>query len=308
MRIVFFGTPTFAAHALQALIHNKCNIVAVVTAPDKPAGRGMQLQSSEVKKCAEANQIPVLQPAKLKDPEFIAELAAYKADLQIVIAFRMLPEIVWQMPSLGTMNLHASLLPNYRGAAPINWAIINGETQTGVCTFFLQHEIDTGDILLSKTHPIGPETNAGELHDQLMELGAQTVIESVQMIAAGQTKGIPQGAGSHQLAPKLFKTDCLLDFTQDVKQVYNRIRGLSPYPAAYFVLDGNPVKVFTATYKISDTASIQPGTLMSDGKTYVHIACKNGLIQLLEIQPASKKRMAIAAFLRGYDLPAQVDA
>jgi methionyl-tRNA formyltransferase len=307
MRIVFFGTPTFAAHALQALIHNKCNIVAVVTAPDKPAGRGMQLQSSEVKKCAEANQIPVLQPAKLKDPEFIAELAAYKADLQIVIAFRMLPEVVWQMPPLGTMNLHASLLPDYRGAAPINWAIINGETQTGVCTFFLQHEIDTGDILLSKTHPIGPETNAGELHNQLMELGAQTVLESVQLIAAGQTKGIPQQAGSHKIAPKLFKDDCLLDFTQDVKQVYNRIRGLSPYPAAFFVLDGNPVKVFTATYKLTDTSSIKPGTLLSDDKTYVHIACKNGLIQLLEIQPASKKRMDIASFLRGYDLPAQVD-
>jgi len=307
MRIVFFGTPAFAAYSLQALINNKLNVVAVVTAPDKPAGRGMQLQSSEVKKCAEKNKIPVLQPLKLKDPEFIAALASYKADLQIVIAFRMLPEVVWNMPQFGTLNLHASLLPAYRGAAPINWAIMNGENETGVCTFFLQHEIDTGDMLLSKAHAIGKETNAGELHDQLMELGAETVIESVRLIEAGKTKGTPQLKGEYPIAPKLFKQDGLLDFTQNAVQVYNKIRGLSPYPAAYFMMDGNPVKVFKATYKHADTSNLKLGSILTDSKTHFDIACKDGFIQLLELQPASKKRMDIASFLRGYQLPEQVD-
>ena len=212
MRIVFFGTPDFAAHSLQSLINAGVNVVAVVTAPDKPAGRGMNLQSSAVKICAVKNALPVLQPVKLKDPDFVQELSSYQADLQIVIAFRMLPEIVWNMPPKGTMNLHASLLPDYRGAAPINWAIINGEKKSGVCTFFLKHEIDTGDILLSREVEITETMNAGELHDLLMQTGAELVIESVRKVESGNYSGIPQAQSSTKTAQKIFKEHCLIHF------------------------------------------------------------------------------------------------
>lgn len=298
MRIVFFGTPDFAAHSLQSLINAGVNVVAVVSAPDKPAGRGMNLQSSAVKLCAVKNNVPVLQPVKLKDPEFVQELASYQADLQIVIAFRMLPEIVWNMPSKGTMNLHASLLPDYRGAAPINWAIINGEKKSGVCTFFLKHEIDTGDILLSREVEITPTMNAGELHDLLMQTGAELVIESVKKVESGNYSGIPQAQASTKIAPKIFKEHCLIQFNQTAENVYNLIRGMSPYPAAYFQLNGKNMKVFKAEIKQSNQI-LEPGSIETDGKSYLQIKCADDFISLLEVQPESKKRMSIEDFLRG---------
>jgi methionyl-tRNA formyltransferase len=298
MRIVFFGTPDFAAHSLQSLINAGVNVIAVVTAPDKPAGRGMNLQSSAVKMCAEKNNLPVLQPFKLKDPEFVQELASYHADLQIVIAFRMLPEIVWNMPAKGTMNLHASLLPDYRGAAPINWAIINGEKKSGVCTFFLKHEIDTGDILLSREVEITPTMNAGELHDLLMQTGAELVIESVKKVESGNYSGIPQAPSSTKTAPKIFKEHCLIQFNQPAENVYNLIRGMSPYPAAYFQLNRKNMKVFKAEIKQSNQL-LEPGSIETDGKSYLQIKCADDFISLLEVQPESKKRMSIEDFLRG---------
>ncbi|MFY8020809.1 MAG: methionyl-tRNA formyltransferase [Bacteroidia bacterium] len=298
MRIVFFGTPEFAVHSLQALIDAGVNVVAVVTAPDKPAGRGMNLQSSAVKICAVKNSIPVLQPIKLKDPDFVKELASYQADLQIVIAFRMLPEIVWNMPPKGTMNLHASLLPDYRGAAPINWAIINGETKSGVCTFFLKHEIDTGDILLSREVTITPTMLAGELHDILMHTGAELVIESVRKVESGHYAGIPQSSSSNKIAPKIFKEHCLIHFNQPAEKVYNLIRGMSPYPAAYFQLNGKNMKVFKAEI-VKSNRVLEAGSIESDGKTFLQIHCADDDIRLLEVQPESKKRMSIEDFLRG---------
>jgi methionyl-tRNA formyltransferase len=298
MRIVFFGTPDFAAHSLQSLINAGVNVVAVVTAPDKPAGRGMNLQSSAVKMCAEKNALPVLQPVKLKDPDFVQELSSYQADLQIVIAFRMLPEIVWNMPPKGTMNLHASLLPDYRGAAPINWAIINGEKKSGVCTFFLKHEIDTGDILLSREVEITETMNAGELHDLLMQTGAELVIESVRKVESGNYSGIPQAQSSTKTAPKIFKEHCLINFNQPAENVYNLIRGMSPYPAAYFQLNGKNMKVFKAEI-IKSNQVLEAGSIKSDGKSYLQIHCADDYIRLLEVQPESKKRMSIEDFLRG---------
>jgi methionyl-tRNA formyltransferase len=269
MRIVFLGTPDFSVPSLDAIIKAGHEVAAVVTMPDKPAGRGMQMQESAVKKYAVANNIKVLQPVKLKDPAFIAELASIKADLQIVIAFRMLPQIVWQMPKYGTLNLHASLLPDYRGAAPINWAIINGETKTGVSTFFLKHEIDTGNVLLTSEVNITSSMNAGELHDLLMNLGA-----------------------------KIFKEHCLINWDAEADKIYNLIRGLSPYPAAFTHFENKILKVYEAkTEFISHTEPV--GKLISDNKTFLKIACKNGFIHLLTIQLESKKKMSISDFLRG---------
>jgi methionyl-tRNA formyltransferase len=298
MRIVFFGTPDFAAYSLQALIDSGINVVAVVTAPDKPAGRGMNLQSSAVKLCAVKNNLPVLQPVKLKDAEFVSELFSFKADLQIVIAFRMLPKIVWDMPPKGTMNLHASLLPDYRGAAPINWAIINGEKKSGVCTFFLKHEIDTGDILLSREVEITPSMNAGELHDLLMQTGADLVIESVKKVESGNYSGIPQAQSSNKTAPKIFKEHCLIQFNQTAEKVYNLIRGMSPYPTAYFQLNGKNMKVFKAEISSLNSTN-DPGSIDSDGKSFLQIQCADYSIRLLEVQPESKKRMSIEEYLRG---------
>lgn len=299
MRIVFFGTPEFASHSLEHLIKAGKNIVAVVTAPDKPAGRGMNLQQSAVKQVALKYAIPVLQPEKLKNPDFLNQLKSYQAELQLVIAFRMLPEVVWNMPSLGTMNLHASLLPDYRGAAPINWAIINGEKVTGVSTFFLKHEIDTGDILLRKEFQIGDEMDAGELHDCLMELGADVILESVEMIEKGQTKGEPQGDDSRKIAPKIFKETCQIDFSKSAIEVYNFIRGMSPYPAAWFLFHGKPMKVLKAKL-VNFENQLNAGDIQIESGNRILVKCKDQCLELLEIQPESKKRMKTEDFLRGW--------
>lgn len=298
MRIIFLGTPDFSVPSLDAIVKAGHEVVAVVTMPDKPAGRGMQLQQSAVKKYAVENNIKVLQPVKLKDPEFIAELQSLNADLQVVIAFRMLPQIVWQMPKFGTLNLHASLLPDYRGAAPINWAIINGETKTGVSTFFLKHEIDTGDVLLTKEVAITPTMNAGELHDLLMQVGAETVVKSLALIKSGNTKGTPQGDDNNKMAPKIFKEHCLINFNQNGQNIYNLIRGLSPYPAAFTHFDNKILKVYESTFEATNHQ--EPiGKMMSDNKTFLKIACQDGYIHLLQIQLEGKKRMKVDEFLRG---------
>lgn len=301
MKIVFLGTPEFSVPALDALIKAGHQIVGVVTMPDKPAGRGMQMQQSAVKKYAIENNLRVLQPVKLKDPAFIEELKSLDADIQIVIAFRMLPEVVWQMPKYGTLNLHASLLPDYRGAAPINWAIINGETKTGVSTFFLKHEIDTGDVLLKKEVDITPTMNAGELHDLLMQIGAETVVKSLALIESGNTKGSPQGSGSIKTAPKIFKDNCLIHWDDKAESIYNLIRGLSPYPAAYTYFENKILKVFEAKVELNKHA--EPiGKFISDNKTYLKVSCQNGFIHLLSIQLEGKKRMQVEEFLRGYKI------
>jgi methionyl-tRNA formyltransferase len=298
MRIIFLGTPDFSVPSLDAIVKAGHEVVAVVTMPDKPAGRGMQLQQSAVKKYAVENNIKVLQPVKLKDPEFIAELQSLNADLQVVIAFRMLPQIVWQMPKFGTLNLHASLLPDYRGAAPINWAIINGETKTGVSTFFLKHEIDTGDVLLTKEVAITSTTNAGELHDLLMQVGAETVVKSLELVENGNTKGTPQGDDNNKMAPKIFKEHCLINFNQNGQNIYNLIRGLSPYPAAFTHFDNKILKVYESNFEASNHQ--EPiGKMMSDNKTFLKVACQDGYIHLLQIQLEGKKRMKVDEFLRG---------
>jgi len=298
MRIIFLGTPDFSVPSLDAIVKAGHEVVAVVTMPDKPAGRGMQLQQSAVKKYAVENNIKVLQPVKLKDPEFIAELQSLNADLQVVIAFRMLPQIVWQMPKFGTLNLHASLLPDYRGAAPINWAIINGETKTGVSTFFLKHEIDTGDVLLTKEVTITPTMNAGELHDLLMQVGAETVVKSLELVENGNTKGTPQGDDSNKMAPKIFKEHCLINFNQNGQNIYNLIRGLSPYPAAFTHFDNQILKVYESTFEATNHQ--EPiGKMISDNKTLLKVACQDGYIHLLQIQLEGKKRMKVDEFLRG---------
>ncbi len=305
MRIVFMGTPDFAVASLAALVEAGQKVVGVITAPDKPAGRGQKLQQSAVKKYALAHHIPVLQPEKLKNPDFLAQLAAWKADLQIVVAFRMLPQVVWDMPQHGTVNLHASLLPQYRGAAPINHAIINGETQSGVTTFLLQHEIDTGNILFTEQVDIEPDDTAGDLHDKLMEVGAALLLKTVLAIEGGKVTPHPQEALAAGIelrhAPKIFKPDCEIDWKQPIARVHNLIRGLSPYPTAFTELDGKTLKIFKAKMETVHHDS-RPGAYLSDGKTYLKFACMDGYIHLLEVQIEGKKRMDIAEFLRGYRL------
>lgn len=298
MKIIFLGTPDFSIPALDAIIKAGHQVVGVVTIPDKPAGRGMQIQQSAVKKYAVKNNIKVLQPVKLKDPAFIEELKSLEADIQVVIAFRMLPEIVWQMPKYGTLNLHASLLPDYRGAAPINWAIINGENKSGVSTFFLKHEIDTGDVLLKTEVDITPTMNAGELHDLLMHIGAETVVKSLSLIESGNTKGSPQGSDSNKTAPKIFKENCLVNWDNKAENIYNLIRGLSPYPAAFTHFENKILKVFEA--KVELNKHEEPiGKFISDNKTYLKVSCQDGFIHLLSIQLEGKKRMNVEEFLRG---------
>jgi methionyl-tRNA formyltransferase len=301
MRIVFLGTPDFAVASLKAIVEAGYNVVGVITMPDKPAGRGMQLQQSPVKQYALQQGLHVMQPEKLRDPAFIEELRSLKADLQVVIAFRMLPEIVWNMPPLGTINLHASLLPDYRGAAPINWAIINGEIRSGVSTFFLKHEIDTGDILLSEDCPINEETTAGELHDTLMNLGAKVMLDSLKKIESGHTQGTPQASNSTKFAPKIFKPHCLIHWDQPGQKIINLIRGMNPYPAAYTQLSGKQVKIFKAGFEPNPAAAM-PGNISSDQKTYLKVACLDGYIHLLDLQMESKKRMRVEEFLRGFKL------
>lgn len=302
MKIVFMGTPDFAVASLDALVQANFDIVAVVTAPDKPAGRGQKLNESAVKKYAVEHSIPVLQPEKLKNPEFLTELKSFEADLQVVVAFRMLPEVVWNMPSKGTINLHGSLLPQYRGAAPINHAIINGEKESGVTTFFLTHEIDTGDIILSDSTPISPDETAGELHDKLMVIGAKLLVKTVTAIANGNFTEQPQPQSDElKHAPKIFKDDCKIDWNNPSAKVYNLIRGLSPYPTAFTMLNEKTLKIFKAEHEDQEPA-IAAGGFLTDGKTFLKFATKDGFIKLLDIQFEGKKRMLIEDFLRGMRL------
>ena len=306
LRIVFMGTPEFAVASLDALVKVGCNIVGVITAPDKPGGCGMQLQQSAVKKYAVENNLNVLQPEKLKNPEFLAELKSLQADLQIVVAFRMLPELVWNMPVMGSVNLHGSLLPQYRGAAPINWAVINGEKATGVTTFKLKHEIDTGDILLQESFPIGENDSAGEVHDTMKEIGANLLVKTVKGIADGSLKETPQeqvsdrdGQTPLKHAPKIHTDTCRINWSQPVETVFNLIRGLSPYPAAFTIMNEKMLKVYKAKKEIAIPAHTE-GEYESDGKTFLKFACTNGYIHLLEIQLEGKKKMSIEEFLRGF--------
>lgn len=311
LRIVFMGTPDFAVPSLDILVQNNYDVVGVITAPDKPAGRGQQLQQSAVKKYAVEKGLHILQPEKLKNPEFIAELKALEANLFIVVAFRMLPEMVWQMPEYGTFNLHASLLPQYRGAAPINWAVINGEKETGVTTFFLQHEIDTGNIILQETIKIEEEDNAGTVHDKLMNVGSQLVLKTVRAIEENKVQESPQSAiNSPQLkhAPKIFKETCLIDWQRPAAEIQNLIRGLSPYPAAFTYLDGKVLKIYSAQIAQSNstadniTVNSQPAsiTVSTDNKTYLSIKCADAWLDIQELQLEGKKRMKTDEFLRGY--------
>ncbi|MGZ3883956.1 MAG: methionyl-tRNA formyltransferase [Bacteroidia bacterium] len=307
MRIAFMGTPEFAVASLDILVKNGYDIVAVVTAPDKPAGRGQQLQESAVKAYAVEHGLKVLQPEKLKDEQFLQELKALNADLQIVVAFRMLPEVVWNMPKLGTYNLHASLLPRYRGAAPINWAIINGETESGVTTFKLQHEIDTGNILLQEKVPVPETCTAGELHDTLMQLGAETILKTVRAIESGGYTLKQQDDSNACHAPKLFRETCRIDWNKPVKDVYNLIRGLSPYPAAYTEFkDRQGAAQSLKLYKVSKETAVHAdanGLLLTDAKTFIRVACEDGYIDIRELQLQGKKKMGTAEFLRGYAFP-----
>jgi methionyl-tRNA formyltransferase len=298
------GTPEFAVASLDALVKAGFEVVGVITAPDKPAGRGQKLSESAVKQYAVANGLRVLQPEKLRNPEFLAELKSLNADLQVVVAFRMLPEVVFGMPPKGTINLHASLLPNYRGAAPINWAIINGEAQSGVTTFFLKQDIDTGDVLFSESVNIDPDDTAGDLHDNLMETGAKLLVKTVKAIESGDYTEQPQDTMTADAelkhAPKIFKEDCLIDFNQPVEKVYNRIRGLSPYPTAYTFLNDKLLKVFKAEL-LPGEPGISPGGFLTDQKTFLKFACMDGFISVTDIQLEGKKRMGVEEFLRGYN-------
>ncbi len=302
MKIVFMGTPDFAVASLDALVQANFDIVAVVTAPDKPAGRGQKINESAVKKYAVEKGIPVLQPERLKNPEFLEVLKSYQADLQVVVAFRMLPEVVWNMPAKGTINLHGSLLPQYRGAAPINHAIINGEKESGVTTFFLTHEIDTGDIIQSASTAISDHETAGELHDKLMHIGANLLVKTVAAIEKGDYTEQPQPQSDVlKHAPKIFKDDCKINWNNSSLQVYNLIRGLSPYPTAFTFLNDKTLKIFKAELEDKEPG-IVAGGFLTDGKTYLKFATKDGFIKLLDIQYEGKKRMLIEDFLRGMRL------
>lgn len=326
IRIIFMGTPEFAVASLNALVKAGCNVVGVVTAPDKPAGRGMSLQQSSVKKYAVENNLMLLQPEKLKDPEFLSALKSLKADLQIVVAFRMLPEIVWNMPPMGSVNLHGSLLPQYRGAAPINWAVINGEKETGVTTFKLKHEIDTGDILLQERFAIGENDTAGDVHDRMKEIGANLLVKTIEGLADGTLKEKPQASmengkwsienlGKAEIdlsftihcppkhAPKIFTETCQINWNESTEQVFNLIRGLSPYPTAFTYLHGKKLKIYTVQIesgKPANLAEIGPGTYLTDKKTFLKFACNDGFIVLKELQMEGKKKMLTVDFLRGF--------
>ena len=305
LRIIFMGTPEFAVPSLEKLVDGGYNIIAVITAPDKPSGRGMQMNESAVKKYASSKGLKILQPEKLKNPDFINELKELHADLQVVVAFRMLPEIVWNMPPMGTINLHGSLLPQYRGAAPINWAIINGEKQTGVTTFKLQHEIDTGDILLQEKISIGEEENAGQLHDRMMMIGAELLLETVNELVNNTLREVAQSHASHitpgtlHHAPKIFNEDCKIKWQKSVDEIYNLVRGLAPYPGAFTFLQGKKIKVFSSKKEYSNTTK-NPGELITDNKTFLKFTCNNGYIHVMELQLEGKKKMSTTDFLRGW--------
>jgi methionyl-tRNA formyltransferase len=310
LRIIFMGTPEFAVPSLEILVANKLNVVAVITAPDKPQGRGQKLIPSPVKDCALKHGIPVLQPTNLKSPEFLEDLKSYNANLQIVVAFRMLPEVVWAMPSLGTFNLHASLLPQYRGAAPINWAIINGEKETGVTTFFLKHEIDTGSIIYQEKEPIHDSDDVGLLYERLMIRGAQLVLKTVKAIEAGDYPSIPQSEQAQiKHAPKIFKETCEINWSQPSNQIINFVRGLSPYPTAWAVLNGKTYKIFKSglstvhsPQSTVDRGPLTVGQLETDNKTYLYVRSLDGWVSILEFQPEGKKRMTVEEYFRGNKL------
>lgn len=301
-RIIFLGTPDFAVASLRALVDAGLNVVAVVTMPDKPAGRGLKLQASPVKVYAESQAIPVLQPERLKNPDFLQTLAAFKADVQVVVAFRMLPELVWNMPPLGTFNLHASLLPEYRGAAPINWAIVNGEHETGVTTFKLKHEIDTGDVVYREKLPIGANTTAGELHDELMALGAQLIVKTITDVLADKVVFLPQLTANAGLkaAPKIFREHCRINWTNSGEEIHNLIRGMSPYPAAFTMLETAVLKIYKGKYVVRRHFESAGQMRIEDGQ--MQIATADGYYFPEEIQLEGKKRMFVADFVRGYRL------
>ncbi|CAH0996401.1 Methionyl-tRNA formyltransferase [Emticicia aquatica] len=296
------GTPDFAVASLKALVENGFEVVAVITAPDKPSGRGLVMHETPVKKYAVSQEIPVLQPEKLKNPEFLEQLRSYQADLQVVVAFRMLPEVVWNMPSIGTFNLHGSLLPQYRGAAPINWAVINGDTETGVTTFFIQQEIDTGNIIFAEKEPILPDDNAGTIHDKLMERGANLVVKTVRAIEAGNYPQIPQVMTVElKPAPKIFKETCQIDWNQPAEKIHNFVRGLSPYPAAWTLLNGKSCKIYqTSIGESVDENSTEIGSFKTDGKTYLDFRSADKWVKIKDLQLEGKKRMGIEEFLRGF--------
>ena len=309
-RIAYFGTPEFAASQLEAILKAGYEVAVVVTMPDKPAGRGRKIQYSDVKKTALEHNLPLLQPEKLKSPEFLEQLASYQANLFIVVAFRMLPAVVWQMPELGTFNLHASLLPQYRGAAPINFAIINGETETGLTTFFLNEEIDKGAIIMREKVAIRPDETAGELHDELMLLGNKVVVETIKAIENGVTnpKSQKELTNNQQLkpAPKITKEFCNVDWSHDCQTIFNHIRGLSPYPAAHTQLvseNGEQIdlKIFESEMEVGPTP-VGTGRVVTDNKRFLKIATSDGFIHLTQVQQAGKKAMPIADFLRGTPL------
>lgn len=309
LRIVFMGTPDFAVESLRILVENHYNIVGVITMPDKPAGRGHKLQYSAVKQYALEKGLPLLQPEKLKDEQFIEELRAWNADLQIVVAFRMLPEAVWDMPRLGTFNLHGSLLPQYRGAAPINWAIMNGDKETGVTTFFLKHEIDTGEIILQDKVQIGENDNVGKIYDELMHIGAKLVQRTVDLIIEDSVKPMPQdqlykSEGELKNAPKIFKDTCKIDWNRSMQEIHNHIRGLSPYPCAWSMLnmgESEPVSVKIYESEIVEGNKQGPiGSIETDNKTYLHVACNDGVISIKQMQMPGKRAMSITDILNGY--------
>lgn len=303
------GTPEFAVESLRVLVENNYNVVGVVTMPDKPAGRGHKVQFSAVKQYALSKQIPLLQPEKLRDEDFLEQLKNLNADVQVVVAFRMLPEVVWNMPRFGTFNLHASLLPQYRGAAPINWAIINGETETGATTFFLTHEIDTGKIILQEKTSIDKDDTAGSVHDKLMILGGEMVRKTIDMLIDGKTDAIDQSVFIQEhtqlkSAPKIFKETCLIDFNESAENIHNLVRGLSPYPTAWteIILPGQSEKIALKIYETSyetQQHEFAIGTVLSDGKKYLKVAVNDGFVNLLSVQAPGKKRMEVGELLRG---------
>ncbi len=302
LRIVFFGTPDFAVGSLDALVKAGSNVVAVVTMPDKPAGRGKHLQASAVKEYAVANGLPVLQPEKMKDPGFIEELRSLNADLQVVVAFRMMPVVVWNMPPMGTINVHGSLLPQYRGAAPINWAIINGEIETGVTTFKLKHEIDTGDILLQQKVTILPNDTAGTMHDKLMVAGAELLVRTIKGLAEGSLQEIPQetiATSDIKHAPKIFKEHLNINWQKPVAVINNFIRGMSPYPAAFTSLTNKSVKIFT-THTLEQPMNAIPGTMETDHGSFLRFAGTDGWVYIDDLQLEGKKRLKVVEFLRGF--------
>lgn len=302
LRIVFMGTPGFAVPSLNILLENGYKVVGVITSTDKLGGRGKKkVIESEVKQFAISKGLKILQPSNLKSPAFIEELRSLKANLQIVVAFRMLPEVVWAMPKLGTFNLHGSLLPKYRGAAPINWAVINGDKETGVTTFFLKKEIDTGDLIFQERMPIGPNETAGEVHDQMMILGAKTVLKTVKAIEKQAVNPQQQDDTQATKAPKIFHETCEIDFNQNSQAVHNFIRGMSPYPAAWTILDDKKLKITRAKFHLADH-QLTPGTFQTDNKNYIHIATSDGFIEVELLQLQGRKRMDTVAFLNGYTI------